>query len=321
MVNNMHQREINLQFLTDKAFAGLCHSLLLKEHGTIYRPLAEEGSDSGIDGFIEDFSIVYQIKFFKARPRPSTFLRDIDKVADLKELKRWVLLIPDNPTKKLYELIRKERAKRPFDVEVLGKTWILSLLDRYEDIRERFFPQIAKETSVQKGIYLTESKAQEQEKILKEIKHEIKSKRPIKTSVERPSDSLSPEHIRDIVDEAKRIEKATKGKYPVKRVFAQLKNKFRVSNWHLIKDIRYGDVMSWLNRYYHGVKESPAPPSELRRSIQGVIKAQQKMLGLSDKEYCELLLQIIGKSSTTRMDLPELERLKYHFNILLGSKK
>jgi phage gp16-like protein len=78
--------------------------------------------------------------------------------------------------------------------------------------------------------------------------------------------------------------------------------------------------MSWLNRYFHGVNESPASPSDSRRSLQGVIKAQQKMLGLGDSEYRELLSEITGKNSTTQMDILELERVKYQFNILLSSK-
>jgi len=316
----MITREIDLQTLTNDAFAGLCHALLLQEHGTIYQPVAGEGGDSGIDGFIDDFSIVYQIKFFKARPRPSTFLRDIDKVANLPGLKCWVLLIPHNPTKRLYQLVAKERTQRPFDVEVLGKTWIISKLDQYKDIRERFFPEIAKETSVQKLLAQSERKAQKHEELLKEIKKEIKSKKPSRLSLERPLDSLSPEHQRDISDEVERIVRATKGKYTHAKIYAQLKNKFNVKHWHLIKDVRYGEVMAWLNRYYHGVQESPISPSRLRKTLQGVIKAQQKMLGLSDGEYRELLLQIIGKTSTTQMDITELERVKYRFNILLGSK-
>lgn len=308
--------EIDLQGLQDTTFVSLCHALLLEEHGTIYRPLHGEGPDSGIDGFVEDYSIVYQFKFFKARPRPSTFLQDIDKVAHLPQLKRWILLIPTEPTERLYQLIAKEKTRRVFDVEVLGKTWIISMLDKHQHIKERFFPQIAKETSVQEVISVSKSIAQKQERMLKEIK----GKKSSVTRVERPPDALTPEHIRAITDEIKRIEKTSNGRHSFKKIAKQLKNKYVVQNWHLIRDQHFGEIMVWLHRYYYGVKESPASPAGLRRSLQGVIKAQQKKLGLCDKEYRQLLLQIIGKSSTTQMDLTELERLKYHFNILLSSK-
>ena len=80
----MVTEEIDLQALTDETFAGLCHLILLQEHGTVYRPLAGEGGDEGVDGFIEDFSIVYQIKFFKARRRlegrPVEDWRDVHKI-------------------------------------------------------------------------------------------------------------------------------------------------------------------------------------------------------------------------------------------------
>lgn len=316
----MNANEINLQTLTDKTFADLCHALLSAVHGACYKAVAGEGGDSGIDGFIEGYSIIYQFKYYKARPRPVTFLKDIDKVAQLQELKQWILLIPDDPTPKLYQLIAKEKAIRSFGIDVFGKTWILSLLDKHKDIRERFFPQIAKETTVRRVIHLTECNAQRHEKMLNEIKEEIKSKKPIKVSAERPLNSLTAEHIRDILDEIKRIEKVSNKKYSYSVVLKQLKNKYNVSNWHFIKDHNYGEIMTWLGRYYHGVKESYTSPLQERKNLQGVVKSQQKRLGLNDREYRNILFKIAGKTSTTQMDIDELVRVKDEFNILLGLK-
>lgn len=316
----MNANEINLQTLTDKTFADLCHALLSAVHGTCYKAVAGEGGDSGIDGFIEGHSIIYQFKYYKARPRPVTFLKDIDKVAHLSGLKQWILLIPDDPTPKLYQLIAKEKAIRSFGIDVLGKTWILSILDKHKKIRERFFPQIAKETTVKKVLHLNKYNAQRQEKMLNEIKEEIKSKKPIKVSAERPMNSLTSEHMRNILDEIKRIEKVSNGKYSYSAVMKQLKNKYTVSNWQFIKDHNYGEIMTWLDRYYHGVKESYISPLQARKTLQGVIKSQQKRLGLNDREYRNILFKIAGKTSTTQMDIDELVRVKDEFNILLGLK-
>ncbi|HHT9105783.1 MAG TPA: hypothetical protein ACFYD7_07925 [Candidatus Wujingus californicus] len=313
-------KEINLQMLTDEKFAALCHALLSEEHGISYKPVAGEGGDSGIDGFVNDYEVVYQFKFFRSRPRPASFVKDINKIAHLSNLKRWVLLIPEDPTQKLYQLIEKEKASRPFAVNVLGKTWLLSKLDKFKHIKERFFSEIAKEVSVQKVISLSEQKAQKHEKMLTEIKNEIISKKPNKIIVERPADILSQEHVRDVLDEIKRIGKVSNGKYSYAAILRQLKNKYRVSNWHLIKDCNYGEIMTWLNSYYHGVKELYPSPSQIRKRLQGVIKSQQKMLGLSDRKYRESLFQITGKTSSTIMEICELERVKDEFNILLGSK-
>src|SRR3989339_388324 len=302
----MNANEINLQTLTDETFAALCHALLSAVHGTCYKPVAGEGGDSGIDGFIEGYSVIYQFKYYKTRPRPASFLKDIDKVAHLPGLKQWILLIPDDPTPKLYQLIANEKAIRSFGIDVLGKTRILSLLDKHKDIRERFFPQIAKETTVKKVLHLNEYYAQRHEKMLNEMKEEIKSKKPIKVSAERPLNSLTPEHIRDILDEIKRIEKGSNGKYSYSVVLKQLKNKYNVSNWQFIKDHKYGEIMTWLGRYYHGVKESSTSPLQARKTLQGVIKSQQKRLGLNDREYRNILFKIAGKTSTTQMDIDEL---------------
>ena len=316
----MNANEINLQTLTYETFTVLCHALLFAEHGTCYKSVAGEGGDSGIDGFIEGYSTIYQFKYYKARPRPATFLKDIDKVAHLPGLRQWILLIPDDPTPKLYQLIAKEKAIRSFGIDVLGKTWILSLLDKHKDIRERFFLQIAKEATVKRVIHLTEYNAQRHEKMLNEIKEEIKSKKPIKVSAERPLNGLTAEHIGDILAEIKRIEKGSNRKYSYSVVLKQLKNKYNELNWQYIKDHNYGEIMTWLSRYYHGVKESCISPSQARKTLQGVIKSQQKRLGLNDREYRNILFEIAGKTSTTQMDIDELERVKDEFNIRLGLK-
>ena len=316
----MNANEINLQTLTDETFAALCHALLSAVHGTCYKPVAGEGGDLGIDGFIEGYSIIYQFKYYKARPRPATFLKDINKVAHLPGPKQWILLIPDDPTPKLYQLIAKEKAIRSFGIDVLGKTRILSLLDGHKDIRERFFLQIAKETTVKKVLHLNKYYAQRHEKMLNEIKEGIKSKKPIKVSAERPLNGLTAEHIGDILAEIKRIEKGSNRKYSYSVVLKQLKNKYNELNWQYIKDHNYGEIMTWLSRYYHGVKESCISPSQARKTLQGVIKSQQKRLGLNDREYRNILFEIAGKTSTIQMDIDELERVKDEFNIRLGLK-
>src|SRR3989304_6221262 len=199
----MNANEINLQTLTDETFAVLCHALLFAEHGTCYNSVAGEGGDSGIDGFIEGYSTIYQFKYYKARPRPATFLKDIDKVAHLPGLRQWILLIPDDPTPKLYQLI-------------------------------------AKEATVKRVIHLTEYNAQRHEKMLNEIKEEIKSKKPIKVSAERPLNGLTAEHIGHILAEIKRIEKGSNRKYSYSVVLKQLKNKYNELSWQFIKDHYYG---------------------------------------------------------------------------------
>lgn len=314
-------KEINLQTLTDEMFTALCHAVLSEEYEIGYKPVAGEGGDSGIDGFVDNYEVVYQFKFFKARPRPSSFLNDIDKVAHLTNLKKWILLIPEDPTQRLYQLITKEKVLRSFNVEVLGKTWILSKLDKYKHIKERFFPEIAKEASVQKVIHLNEFRASKHEELLKEIKREVKSKKPVRTSAERPPESLTPEHIRLIKDEIKRVEKATNGKDSFGKICSKLKNKYSVDNWYWIDDKHFPEIMDWLRKYYYATKEEYRTPGKIRNELIGVIKSQQRMLSLNDKKYREFLFQITGKTSSTHMENYELALVKDYFNILLGIKK
>jgi hypothetical protein len=314
-------KEINLQTLTDDKFAALCHAVLFEEHGIGYKPVAGEGGDSGIDGFVNDYEVVYQFKFFKARPRPSSFLKDIDKVAHILNLKSWVLLIPEDPTQRLYQMIAKEKATRSFNVETWGKTWILAKLNKYRHIKERFFPEIAKEESVQKVIHLNEFRAGKHEELLKEIKREVRSRKPIRISAERPLDSLTPEHIRLIKDEIKRVEKTSDGKESFGKICSNLKNKYGVDNWYWIDNKYFPEIMDWLRKYYYATRGECKAPGKIRIELIGVIKAQQKRLKLNDKKYRELLFQITGKTSSTHMEIHELKHVRDYFNMLLGTQR
>lgn len=305
--------------LTDEKFAALCHALLFEEHGISYKPVAGDGGDSGIDGFVNDYEIIYQFKFFKSRPRPASFVNDINKVAVQPNLKQWVLILPEDPTLRLHQLIAEEKATRSFNVEALGKTWILSKLDKHVHIKERFFPEIAKEVSVQKVISLGAFAANKHEKLMEELKREVRSKKPVRISVEKPTDSMTSEHIRLIKDEIKKIDKATSGKYSFGKICTNLKNKYRVDNWLLIKDEHSPEIMDWLRRYYFGTRqENYKSPGQTRNQLIGIIKSQQKMLKLTDKVYREYLFKLTGKSSSTKMEIQELEKVKQYFNILLG---
>lgn len=314
-------KEVDLQTLTADKFAAICHMVLFEEHGIIYKPVAGDGGDSGIDGFVDNYNVVYQFKFFKARPRPTAFLNDIDKVAHLPNLNRWVLLMPEDPTIKLYQLLAREKAARSFDVDVLGKTWLLSKLEQYNHIKDRFFPEIAKESSVQKVIHLDKVRSKKQEQLLKELRKEIKNKRPTKISAERPSDSLTPVHIRLIKDEIKRMGKATRGRESFNKICSNLKNKYGVDNWLWINDDRYTEIMDWLRKYYYATKATYEAPGTIRNKLIGVIKSQQRTLALSDEKYRDLLFRFTGKTSSTAMEIAELELVRDQFNILLGLQK
>lgn len=314
-------KEINLQTLTDEMFAALCHMVLLEVHGICYRPVAGEGGDSGIDGFVNNYEIVYQFKFFKARPRPASFLSDIDKVAHLPNLKQWFLLIPEDPTERLYQLIAEEKASRSFNVDVFGKTWLLLMLEKHKHIKDRFFPEIAKEASVQKVIHLSEVKARKQEGMLKEIKREVRSKKPIRISVANPPDSLTPEHVRLISDEIEKVVKGSSGSQSFGKICSKLKNKYGVGNWRLIRDEYSSDIMDWLRKYYYATREEYRTPGKIRNELIGIIKSQQRTLTLNDKAYRDLLVQLTGKNSSTLMEIYELKLVRDRLNILLGLKK
>lgn len=310
--------EVNLQTLSDETFASLCHALLLEEHGICYKPVAGDGGDAGIDGFVNEYEIVYQFKFFRARPRPSSFLKDIDKVKSLPNLKQWMLVLPEDPTQRLYQLIANEKAIRPFLVDALGKTWICSKLEKHKHVKERFFPEIAKEASVQKVIYMGEFRARKQEQLIEEIKKEVKSRKPFKISAERPANSLTPEHIRIIKDEIKKVSESTRGKDSYSKICSKLKNKHGVDNWYWIQDHFYPEIMDWLRKYYHATKNEYQAPGDVRRQLIGVVKSQQKQLHLSDKAYREQLLKLTGKQSSTVLEISELRMVVHHFNLLLG---
>ncbi len=181
--------------------------------------------------------------------------------------------------------------------------------------------EIAKEASVQKVIHLDKIRAKKQEQLLKELKQEVKSKKPTRISAERPPDSLTPEHIRLIKDEIKKVDRATSGRESFNKICSNLKNKYGVDNWFWIQDNRFSEIMDWLRKYYYANRQEYKAPGQIRNELIGVIKSQQRTLNLSDKRYREVLFKITGKTSSTHMEIYELERVKDYFNILLGSRK
>lgn len=70
-------------------------------------------------------------------------------------------------------------------------------------------------------------KAKKHEEMLKGIKKEVRSKRPIRISAERPPDSLTHEHIRLIKDEIQRVENASNGKNSNGKICSPLKKQIR----------------------------------------------------------------------------------------------
>lgn len=292
-------------------FERLCHELLAAAHND-YQPIAGEGGDEGVDGFRGNREIVYQFKFSVYRLRPGEYFADLDRVVKLYPLREWVLVIPRDPTPRLLDLARTKARHYDIRVTILDRTALENLISKHSTIREKYFPELAREATV---LRLHKRVATKDDMRL--LQKEMRANRPVKLHAVPPPESLSPSHRQDIQEAAKKIIRESHGKIQYDRVFGMLKRKFRVDNWHWISDSKFPEIMKWLHNFTYGVKDEYGIRDSVT-TLKGVIQSQRRQLGLSESEYRDVLRQLTGVDSTTKMDKEQLLSVRDYFNLLIA---
>ena len=136
---------VNLLALeSEKKFEEFCQALLSQEYG---RFQAFSAPDIGMDGYDSDSETIFQVYFPEQAPRRDKVRNDLDKAkGNSWPCKRWVLLIPKNPTPHFLQwFYRDQQTSFPFKLEVWGKTEILALLGKHRAVKEAYFPSELRE--------------------------------------------------------------------------------------------------------------------------------------------------------------------------------
>jgi hypothetical protein len=197
--------------------------------------------------------------------------------------------------------LNKETEGRRFKIEAWGETQISQLLRKNVRVREQFFPT----------------------ELRKELRRLVKGKRP-KAGDAHGEDRISSEmaaELRQLIlvlaeEEAQR-RKRTVQQSDYSREYSEFNAHFQLSSYDRLSTIRLGVAGNYLENKRYGRRQGETTARQRRCCVAG-IKAVQKDLGMNEREYRRLLLEIGGEQSTTTMGLATLQRVFEHFRRLQG---
>jgi len=284
----------------EKRFEELCQALLAAEYD---RFQAYSAPDCGMDGYDSDSRTVYQAYFPEREPRHDKIHSDLAKARVHGDgCRRWVLLLPKNPTPGLRKWINEEEQPScPFPIDVWGRTKICALLGKHRAVRAQFFPT-------------------EVEDVIKRI---AKGKKPAAGDA-GAGQEVSPEQateLREMIDKLAEDSARRKRRKPVGRDFqaerGEFKAYFNLSSYERMPRDKAGEARKYLEAKLHARRGRESPRNRRNRMVGG-IKAIAKSLGMADVRYRQMLIDVTGKSSTTDMDIEELERVFARFRLLQG---
>jgi hypothetical protein len=292
---------VNLMLLDEKRFEGMCQALL---HEEFPRFQAFSAPDCGMHGYDSDSGTVFQAYFPEREPRKDKIHADIEKAkAQGDGCKRWVLLLPKNPTPGLVKWLRTEEQSCRFSIEVWGKTKIHALLQKHKAVRERFFPsEWRKELRrIAKGKGPREGDAGPGLEITAKEREELRE------MVERLAE-----------DEAKRKKRKVRNS-DFQREYGEFNAHFTLSSYGRLPREKMGEARKYFNDKLYARRERE--PLRLKKNrMVGGIKGIKAKLGMGDAHYRALLLELTGKRTTTEMDMKEIERVFERFKELQGQE-
>lgn len=291
---------INLIHLETAArFECLCQALLAEEFPR-FQPFSQP--DLGMDGYDSTSETVFQVYFPEKAPRRDKIAADLAKARIQGwPCKRWVLLLPKNPTPILLSWLAREREALPFDIEVWGHTSICKLLRKHPAIQNEFFP-----TELQREIG----------RILKGKKPKPGDAAPGKTVSHEQAAEIKQDIDKIVEEEARRKKRAPKSA-DYAREFGEFNAHFVLSSYDRLAASEFFAAREYLERKRYGRRTANTNSQQRNTYIAG-IKAIQKDLKIADSAYRTMLLNLAGSSSTTRMELDVLRMVFHHFKQMQG---
>jgi len=295
---------IDLSRLSPQRFEELCQALLRDE---LPRFQVYSAPDSGMDGYDSDSATVFQVYFPEQSPIRSKIVRDLDKALlesakNPGAVKRWVLLIPKDPSRPLSDWLGQSQQTRcPFQIEIQGKTLILQMLRRNPRVSEQSFPS----------------------DIRKEVNRLARGKTP-KAGDALPGHEISDdqrEELRALLievaeEEASRKHRKVDGR-AMSAAYGEFNAHFDISTFDRLPADKIGEARGHLERKRHARRRGESKHWQRKRDIGG-IKAILNELKMSDSAYRALLVESTGKSSLGDLDAAEVRRVFQHFRRLQG---
>jgi hypothetical protein len=288
----------NLLSLDGNRFEQLCQALLHQEYPR-FQPYS--APDLGMDGYDSESGTIFQCYFPEGAPRKDKVAADIEK-ARQQPCKRWVLLIPKNPTALFHRWLTVEQQSRTaFLLEVWGKTQIDQMLRNHPDVERAHFRTRADEM----------------------LEKFTKGKKPASGDA-TPGGAISPEEaeelragVGELVDEeaARKRRKAKSLDYS--REYGEFNKHFAVSSYANLPKEKFAGARRYLEIKLYSRRKANTRGQERNRMIGG-IKAIQKKLAIRESEYRQILSVLTGKSSLAVLDSEELTRAFKHFHQLQG---
>lgn len=279
---------INLLILDSQTrFEELCQALLQEEFA---RFQAFSAPDAGMDGYDSDSATVFQAYFPERAPLKQKIRVDIAKArAHGAKCKRWVLLIPKNPTPSLLEWLRTtEEPSCSFSIEVWGKNEIFRLLRKHSAVQEQFFPS----------------------QLRKELGRLAKGRRP-GTGDAVTGLEITPEQAQElrellatlIQQEGRRRSKMRDPNF--QKEYGEFNSHFRLSSYDRLPISEFATARAYLERKLYA-RRGGEPRTVTRQRLVGGIKAIQRELAMPDSAYRDLLFEATGKRSTVDLGIDEL---------------
>jgi hypothetical protein len=207
--------------------------------------------------------------------------------------------LPKDPSADLAKWLNKESERRPFTIEVWGETRISWLLRKNACVQEEFFPT----------------------ELRKELRRLVKKRPKAGDAHEDRISSETAAELRQLIsllaeEEAQRRKRKVQPS-DYSREYSEFNAHFQLSSYDRLSTTRLAEARSYLENKRYGRRQAETTAKQRQRFVAG-IKAIQKDLGMNEREYRRMLLEICGEQSTTAMGLAALQRVFEHFRRLQG---
>ncbi len=280
------------------------------------------GGDDGIDGFICWKEHIFQFHHPLSGGLRLDKLRLYLKQAQMHEgIKKWTFLCSASPTKSGWEYIESQRATVPFEISIIAASNLAEEILKFPHIREEFFPRETLQT--------TKKVLSHTAKIKRDVEH-IRQ-RLSRAKVERPRKGDAPEELR-MTEEHKsemyaRLQQCAEQEakikrrknIPYKKWFGEFNANFILSDYSCLPDSKFLEARRYLEKRLYADRLGEKRIDTRNRLIKQV-KVTQKQLGWNDPSYRLMLQQWFNVSSSTELDIPDLQKLASRMKNVLASR-